>query len=67
VQPASAQVKVPTSQRISCLDSSLGREAACGAGVRRFTPACDIFVRHGALLEDRDDPGQVSLYHILIT
>jgi hypothetical protein len=55
------QVEVPNSQRISCLDSSLGRVAVCGAGGRRFAP----LPRHvclGALLEDRDDPGQVSLY-----
>ncbi len=33
----SAQVEVPNScLAISCLDSSLGRVAACGAGGRRF-------------------------------
>ncbi len=52
------QVDALNSQLISCLDSSLGRVAACGAEVR---PASDMFVQHGALLEDRDDPGQVSL------
>ncbi len=34
----SGQVEVPNSQLISCLDSSLGRVAACGAGGRRFAP-----------------------------
>ena len=34
----SAQVEVPNSQRISCLDSSLGRASACGAGGRSFAP-----------------------------
>ncbi len=58
--PASAQVEVPNSQRISCLDSSLGRAAACGAGGRRFAPR-PWHVCLGALLEDRDDPGQVFL------
>ncbi len=46
--PASGQVEVPNSQLISCLDSSLGRASACGAGGH---------VCLGALLEDRDDPG----------
>ena len=32
------QVEVPNSQLISCLDSSLGRASACGAGGRRFAP-----------------------------
>ncbi len=32
VAPASAQVEVPNSQRIRCLNSSLGRAFACGAG-----------------------------------
>ncbi len=36
--PASGQVEVPNSQLISCLDSSLGRVAACEAGVQRFAP-----------------------------
>ncbi len=58
--PTSAQVEVPNSQRISCLDSSLGRASACGAGGRRFAPR-PWHVCLGALLEDRDDPGQVSL------
>jgi hypothetical protein len=35
---AATQVEVLNSQLISCLDSSLGRVAACGAGVRRFAP-----------------------------
>ena len=30
------QVEVPNSQLISCLDSSLGRASACGAGGQRF-------------------------------
>jgi hypothetical protein len=49
---------------ISCLDSSLGRVLACGAGGRSLggsRPDCDMC--HEALLEDRDDPGQVSLYY----
>ncbi len=59
------QVDAPNCQLISCLDSSLGRVAACGAGVRRF--ARDMFVRHGALLEDRDDPGKLlSIKSILL-
>jgi hypothetical protein len=33
-----SSVEVSNSQRISCLDSSLGRAAACGAGGRRFAP-----------------------------
>jgi hypothetical protein len=32
------QVDAPNSQLISCLDSSLGRVSACGAGERRFAP-----------------------------
>ena len=32
------QVEVPNSQLISCLDSSLGRASACGAGGRRLAP-----------------------------
>jgi hypothetical protein len=36
--PASGQVEVSNSQLISCLDSSLGRASACGAGGRRFAP-----------------------------
>jgi hypothetical protein len=31
-------VEVPNSQRISCLDSSLGRVLACGAGGLSFAP-----------------------------
>ncbi len=58
--PASGQVEVPNSQRISCLDSSLGRASACGAGGRRFAPR-PWHVCLGALLEDKDDPGQVSI------
>jgi hypothetical protein len=38
------QVEVPNSQLISCLDSSLGRASACGAGGRRFAPPQDMFV-----------------------
>ncbi len=53
-------VEVPNSQRISCLDSSLGKASACGAGGRRFAPR-PWHVCLGTLLEDRDDPGQVSL------
>jgi hypothetical protein len=34
----SGQVGVPNSQQISCLDSSLGRVVACGAGGRTFAP-----------------------------
>ncbi len=54
--PASGQEEVPNSQLISCLDSSLGR----AAGGRRFAPR-PWHVCLGPLLEDRDDPGQVSL------
>ncbi len=50
--PASGQVEVPNIQPISCLDSSLGRVAACGAGGRRFAPR-PWHVCLGALLEDR--------------
>jgi hypothetical protein len=32
------QVDAPNSQLISCLDSSMGRASACGAGGRRFAP-----------------------------
>jgi hypothetical protein len=37
-------VEVPNSQRISCLDSSLGRASACGAGGGGARPARDVFV-----------------------
>ncbi len=54
------QVDAPNSQLISCLDSSLGKAFACSAGGQRFAPrlwhVCLDFY-----LEDRDDPGQVSL------
>jgi hypothetical protein len=38
VAPASAKVEVLNSQSTNCLDSSLGRASACGAGGRRFAP-----------------------------
>ncbi len=50
-------VEVPNIHLISCLDSSLG------AGGQRFAPR-PWHVCLGALLEDRDDPSQVSLYHL---
>ncbi len=49
-------LEAPNSQRISCLDSSLGRVAACGAGGRRFAPR-PWHVCLGVHLEDGDDPG----------
>ncbi len=57
------QVEVPNSQRISCLDSSLGSVPACDAGDPGSIPGGGkLNVCHqGALLEDGDDPGQVSL------
>jgi hypothetical protein len=58
-----SHVEVPNSQRISCLDSSLGRVPACDAGDPALFPAEAnlMFDLQGALLEDRDDPGQASL------
>ncbi len=56
-------VEVPNSQRISCLDSSLGRVPACDAGDPDSIPGggkLNVCLQ-GALLGDRDDPGQVSL------
>jgi hypothetical protein len=53
-----ACVEVPNSLRICCLDSALGRAAACGAGGRRFVPTV-------ICLSPRDDPGHVSLYMFL--
>jgi hypothetical protein len=57
------EVDAPNSQLISCLDSSLGRASAWSPGGRRFAPR-PWHVCLGALLEDRDDPGQVSLYYV---
>ncbi len=56
-------VEVPNSQRISCLDSSFGRVPACGAGDPGPIPGEGKlnFCLKDALIEDRDDPGQVSL------
>ncbi len=54
------QVDAPNSLLISCLDSSLGRAFVCSAGGLRFAPR-PWHVCLGAYLEDRDDPGQVSL------
>ncbi len=57
-RPPPGQIEVPNSQQTSCLDSSLGRVLTCeGVGGSRLD--CDAC--HEALLEDRDDPGQVSL------
>ena len=42
--PALGQVEVPNSQLISCLDSSLGRASACGAGGGDPRPTLDMFV-----------------------
>jgi hypothetical protein len=56
-------IEVPNSQRISCLDSSLGMVPACDAGNPGLIPGggkLNVCLQ-GALLEDRDDPGQVSL------
>jgi hypothetical protein len=56
-------VEVPNRQCISCLDSSLGRVPACDPGDLGSIPEggkLNICLQ-GALLEDRDDPGQVSL------
>ncbi len=50
-RPANQRVEVSNSQWISCLDSSLGRVLACGAGGRRFAPR-PWHVYLGALLED---------------
>jgi hypothetical protein len=58
-----SDLEVPNSQRITCLDSSLGRVPACDAGDPGSFPDggnLDVCLQ-GALLEDRDDPGQVSL------
>ncbi len=54
------QVDAPNNQLISCLDSSLGKAFACSAGGRRLAPR-PWHVCLDAYLEDRDDPGQVSL------
>jgi hypothetical protein len=51
-------VEVPNSQRMSCLDSSLG---TVWGRVRFLAEAILMVVLQGALLQDRDDPGQVSL------
>ncbi len=59
--PAPGQVEVPNSQRISCLDSSLGRVSACDAGALGSIPGGS----QGALLEG-DYPGQVSLYSCIL-
>jgi hypothetical protein len=56
-------VEVPNNQRISCLDSSLGSVPACDAGDPGSIPGggkLNVCLQ-GALLEDRDDPVQVSL------
>jgi hypothetical protein len=57
------KVDAPNSQLISCLDSSLGRVPACDADDLDSVPGgvkLNVCLQ-GALLEDRDDPGQVSL------
>jgi hypothetical protein len=56
-------VEVPNSQRICCLDSSLGRVPACGAGdPGPILGGGNLNVcLQDTLLEDRDDPSQVSL------
>jgi hypothetical protein len=43
VAPASAQIEVSKVQLRSCLDSSIGRAAACGAGCGGSRPAHDMF------------------------
>jgi hypothetical protein len=55
--------EVPNSQRISCLDSSLGRVPACGAGDPGPIPGggnLNVCLQD-FLIEDIDDPSQVSL------
>ena len=49
---------------ISCLDSSLGRVPACDAGDPGSIPGGGKL--NDTLLEDRDDPGQVSRYSWLV-
>ena len=63
-----SHVEVSNSQRISCLDSSLGRVPAYYAGDPGLIPGGGkLYVcLQGALLEDRDDPGQVSLYWVIL-
>ncbi len=58
-----SHVEVPNNQRISFLDSSLGRVPACDAGDPGSNPGGGKLkiCLQGALLEDRDNPGQLSL------
>ncbi len=62
-----SHVELPNSQRISCLESPLGRVTACDAGDPGLIPGrgkLNVCLQ-GALLEDRDDPGKFSLQYCI--